>query len=119
MRKGRKGPMGRKDGSEPLAESRKRMVNGGPICLQLGGGCARGLGEQVSGRTISQEERSNMQPEKVSISPSGEQFALPTREDYAAEFKRLEKLAEEQRAAGREIVVVVGLGFVGAVMAGV
>ena len=60
-----------------------------------------------------------MQQTPVSISPSGEQFPLPSREEYAAEFARLEALAAEQRKAGREIVVVVGLGFVGAVMAAV
>ena len=55
----------------------------------------------------------------VSISPTGESFPLPTPEEYAAEFVRLQKLVAEQRKAGREIVVVVGLGFVGAVMAAV
>ncbi|MCX6998881.1 MAG: nucleotide sugar dehydrogenase [Candidatus Sumerlaeota bacterium] len=54
-----------------------------------------------------------------SISPDGEQFALPTEEDSAAEFKRVKKLVEEQRTLGREIVVVMGVGFVGAVMAAV
>ncbi len=56
---------------------------------------------------------------KVSISPSGEQFPLPSAEEYKAEFARLQKLAQQQREAGKEIVVVVGLGFVGAVMAAV
>lgn len=60
-----------------------------------------------------------MQNQPVSISPSGEEFPLPTREDYVAEFSRLETLAAAERKAGREIVVVVGLGFVGAVMAAV
>jgi nucleotide sugar dehydrogenase len=55
----------------------------------------------------------------VSLSPAGEPFQLPTREDYAREFKRLRLLADQNRKAGREIVVVVGLGFVGAVMAAV
>jgi nucleotide sugar dehydrogenase len=55
----------------------------------------------------------------VSISPSGEQFPLPTPNEYKAEFVRLKKLAAQHRKAGREIVVVVGLGFVGAVMAAV
>src|SRR2546427_3640526 len=55
----------------------------------------------------------------VSISPSGEEFPLPSREDHPAEFKRLKKLAQDHRAQGREIVVVIGLGFVGAVMAAV
>ena len=56
---------------------------------------------------------------EFSISPEGERFALPDDEDYQKEFKRLQDLAGEQRAAGREIVVVMGLGFVGAVMAAV
>jgi nucleotide sugar dehydrogenase len=55
----------------------------------------------------------------VSISPAGEKFPLPTPADYRSEFTRLEKLAQQNRKAGREIVVVVGLGFVGAVMAAV
>ena len=55
----------------------------------------------------------------TSISPSGEEFPLPTREDYQAEFARLQALAAAQRGNGRQIVVVVGLGFVGAVMAAV
>lgn len=55
----------------------------------------------------------------VSISPSGEEFKLPTPADYKKEFLRLKKLARAQKAQGREVVVVVGLGFVGAVMAAV
>jgi len=54
-----------------------------------------------------------------SLSPSGESYQLPVKEDYAKEFKRLQALVKEQRALGREIVVVMGVGFVGAVMAGV
>lgn len=55
----------------------------------------------------------------VSVSPSGEVFTLPKDGDYKGEFKRLQKLAASQRKMGREIVVVMGVGFVGAVMAGV
>lgn len=55
----------------------------------------------------------------MSISPDGEKFPLPSADQYAAEFARLQKVVGEQRAAGREIVVVVGVGFVGAVMAAV
>ncbi len=54
-----------------------------------------------------------------SFSPEGERFPLPKPEDYPKEFARLEALAAEQRAEGKQIVVVVGVGFVGAVMAGV
>lgn len=56
---------------------------------------------------------------EYSISPSGEKFPLPGTEDYGKEFKRLEEMARRQRAMGREVVVVMGLGFVGAVMAAV
>lgn len=55
----------------------------------------------------------------ISTCPAGEAFPLPQQEDYDREFKRLQKLVQEQRLKGREIVVVMGVGFVGAVMAGV
>jgi len=54
-----------------------------------------------------------------SFSPDGEKFALPNEDEYAKEYERLLKAVEEQREKGREIVVVMGLGFVGAVMAAV
>jgi nucleotide sugar dehydrogenase len=56
---------------------------------------------------------------KYSISPTGEKFLLPGQEDYSSEFERLEEVVKDQRALGREIVLVMGLGFVGAVMAAV
>lgn len=58
-------------------------------------------------------------PMKYSISPSGEKFPLPEKEDYAIEMQRLTALTGEARARGQEIVVVMGAGFVGAVMAAV
>jgi len=54
-----------------------------------------------------------------SYSPTGEKFKLPKPEDYPKEFNRLKKVVSAQKALGREIVVVMGLGFVGAVMAAV
>ncbi len=57
--------------------------------------------------------------QEVSVSPDGQIFPLPQPEEYKKEFKRLKALVEEQRRLGREIVVVMGVGFVGAVMAGV
>jgi len=54
-----------------------------------------------------------------SVSPEGEKFPLPTPGEAAKEFARLEALAAAERAREREIVVVVGVGFVGAVMAAV
>ncbi len=55
----------------------------------------------------------------VSISPAGESFPLPADADYPAEFARLEKLAAKARENGQEVVVVMGVGFVGAVMAAI
>ena len=54
-----------------------------------------------------------------SYSPDGKSYPLPAESDYLKEFERLEQEVREQRARGREIVVVMGLGFVGAVMAAV
>ncbi|HSV73410.1 MAG TPA: UDP binding domain-containing protein [Chthonomonadales bacterium] len=55
----------------------------------------------------------------VSISPAGERFPLPDDAAYAAEMERLRALVDEAREQGREIVVVMGVGFVGAVMAAI
>ncbi len=60
-----------------------------------------------------------MTQKEFSISPTGEKFKLPTKQEYKKEFSRLQKNVAEQRKLGREIVVVVGVGFVGAVMAAV
>ncbi|MBN2181880.1 MAG: hypothetical protein JW715_08185 [Sedimentisphaerales bacterium] len=54
-----------------------------------------------------------------SISPAGEKFPIPEENDYIAEFKRVESLVEAARNEGKEIVVVMGVGFVGAVMAAI
>ena len=54
-----------------------------------------------------------------SQSPNGESFPLPTQADYDQEWLRLKQLVESHGKQGREIVVVMGVGFVGAVMAGV
>jgi len=55
----------------------------------------------------------------MSVAPNGEAFPLPQPSDYTKEFKRLQRLVAAHRRQGREIVVVMGVGFVGAVMAGV
>ncbi len=62
---------------------------------------------------------SGHQEQPVSVAPSGEVFPLPQEADYVKELKNLEELVETHRSSGREIVVVMGVGFVGAVMAGV
>ncbi|MDF1560646.1 MAG: nucleotide sugar dehydrogenase [Bacteroidales bacterium] len=57
--------------------------------------------------------------ERYSVSPNGERFPLPKPEDYKAEFDSIKERVEKERAKGREIVVVMGVGFVGAVMAAI
>jgi nucleotide sugar dehydrogenase len=56
---------------------------------------------------------------QISVSPDGIKYPLPDAEDYQGEFKRIEKLVEKARQEGKEIVVVMGVGFVGAVMAAI
>ena len=56
---------------------------------------------------------------QVSVSPSGEKFAIPPQSEYAKEFQRLQRLATKARREGQEVVVVMGVGFVGAVMAAI
>jgi len=56
---------------------------------------------------------------EYSVNPAGEKFEIPTKKDYAPEMKRLEGLVDAARKDGQEIVVVMGVGFVGAVMAAI
>ena len=49
---------------------------------------------------------------QVSISPHGESFPLSEVGDYGREYERLRIVADEARAQRREIVVVMGVGFV-------
>jgi nucleotide sugar dehydrogenase len=54
-----------------------------------------------------------------SLNPAGEKFPLPEADEYASELVRLEGLVKQARGEGKEIVVVMGVGFVGAVMAAI
>ncbi len=54
-----------------------------------------------------------------SVSPDGKRFPLPREEDYKKEFATLKRRVSAERKKGRQVVVVMGLGFVGAVMAAV
>jgi len=56
---------------------------------------------------------------EYSLSPDGEKFSLPAKEDYKAELRRLKDLVKKQKNLSREIVVVMGVGFVGVAMAAV
>jgi len=54
---------------------------------------------------------------KASIAPDGKEYLLPTPEENEKERQILDQITAEQRAMGRKIVAVQGLGFVGCVMA--
>jgi len=55
----------------------------------------------------------------VSVSPDGVEYPIPKEEDYPKEFEKMKGLADAARSEGKEIVVVMGVGFVGAVMAAI
>ena len=57
--------------------------------------------------------------EQFSVSPDGVQYALPGQNEYGQELERLKALVEAARERSQEIVVVMGVGFVGAVMAAI
>lgn len=56
---------------------------------------------------------------RYSVNPSGERFPIPQEKDYELEKQRIGRLVEAARSEGKEIVVVMGVGFVGAVMAAI
>jgi len=56
---------------------------------------------------------------RYSVSPTGEKYPIPTDQDHTKELKRIEALVSKSRKEKKEIVVVMGLGFVGAVMAAI
>jgi len=60
-----------------------------------------------------------MKEPKYSVSPDGTKFEIPSKGDYATEFNRVKSLSDAAKAEGKEIVVVMGVGFVGAVMAAI
>ncbi len=57
--------------------------------------------------------------ERYSVGPDGQKYLLPGTEEHKTELDRIKAIVDQQRAQGREIVVVMGLGFVGSVMAAV
>ena len=63
--------------------------------------------------------KNNPKDSFFSVCPAGKHYPLPKENEYVRELQRLQRLVKQQREMGREIVVVMGVGFVGAVMAGV
>jgi UDP-N-acetyl-D-glucosamine dehydrogenase len=56
---------------------------------------------------------------EVSVGPDGIEYTLPLDDDYARELSRVRELVAKAKANNKEIVVVMGVGFVGAVMAAI
>ncbi len=56
---------------------------------------------------------------QYSITPSGTKYLIPDTSEYPQEIQRIDGLVKEARDKGQEIVVVMGVGFVGAVMAAI
>ena len=56
---------------------------------------------------------------EYSKSPAGEKFAIPGKKEYVVEMRRLSRLVKKARSEKKEIVVVMRVGFVGAVMAAI
>ena len=65
------------------------------------------------------EDSRKIPEQKVSVCPAGEIFKLPKAEEYEKEFQRLQNAVGREKKKGRQIVVVMGVGFVGSIMAGV
>ena len=73
-------------------------------------------GDTVRNYRLSNEVR---KMSDYSVSPAGEKFTIPQQDEYTGEFQRVEALAKAARDEGKEIVVVMGVGFVGVVMAAI
>ncbi len=56
---------------------------------------------------------------RISTSPDGTVYPLPPENEYPAELERIKLLVQEARDRNQEIVVVMGVGFVGVVMAAI
>ncbi len=56
---------------------------------------------------------------RYSISPSNEKFVIPDEKNSQNEYLQIRKICAKERNKGKEIVIVQGLGFVGAIMAAV
>jgi UDP-N-acetyl-D-glucosamine dehydrogenase len=101
----------------------KRLPEGGFLCK------IQRL-QNVTKRTLHGKNSINLIPRTMlwkgtgkmaefSISPTGEKYPIPAKEEYTQELKRVEMLVTAARNEGKEIVVVMGVGFVGAVMAAI
>ena len=54
---------------------------------------------------------------KTSVSPDGLEYQIPNSDELSTDYERVKSLVDEARSRGDEVVVVMGMGFVGIVMA--
>jgi UDP-N-acetyl-D-glucosamine dehydrogenase len=80
---------------------------------------AKQPGKESSMKNGNTRKKATLSGTGVSVCPAGKSYPLPKESDYAGEIQKLRATVKRQRGLGREIVVVMGVGFVGAVMAGV
>ncbi|MDH4264582.1 MAG: hypothetical protein OEW45_02990 [Deltaproteobacteria bacterium] len=55
----------------------------------------------------------NLLEPPVSICSAGQAFPLAPKADYDREFERVQQIVQERCSPGQEIIVVMGVGFVG------
>jgi UDP-N-acetyl-D-glucosamine dehydrogenase len=73
----------------------------------------------INRKAVSDKKKAHVNHADYSVSPSGEKFPLPLPEEYDGEYRRIKDLSDRARGEGKEIVVVMGVGFVGVVMAAI
>ena len=56
---------------------------------------------------------------KTSVSPDGLEYQIPNSDELSTDYERVKSLVDEARSRGDEVVVVMGMGFVGIVMAAI
>src|SRR5262245_53111939 len=56
---------------------------------------------------------------EFSVSPSGEKWPLPAKNEYGLEFGRVEELGRQASEEGKQIGIVMGVGILGAVMSAI
>ncbi|MEZ5197599.1 MAG: hypothetical protein R2764_14755 [Bacteroidales bacterium] len=70
----------------------------------------------TNGKTQNKIQRNG---NKICNKSNRGKVSIPLKGDYDKEYQRIKKLAKKAKEEGKEIVVVMGLGFVGVVMAAI
>lgn len=70
-------------------------------------------------RTKKSKKNTGNAGTEYSVSSDGERFPIPQSQEYSKELAHVKRRVDAARKEGKEIVVVMGVGFVGAVMAAI